>query len=252
MTCLSVTHPVPLLLLQSLVCALSLSLSLSFCHLSPLFLFLLLCRLSLSLSPSLSCVTPPFPSLLLSLSLSISPPRFPSLAPSLPRSASRRRAISGPTWSPTSAGTQTETPAAPGATPWTPSLAGRPATSRTAPVTPDTHQQHTLNTHTFLWSQMAERWGSRASNQKVAGLIPCCAKWRCVLGKGTSPYLPRGECPCTYCESLWIRASAKWLNIKQRHVVTNVYCRIKLSYSIVFSSGTFQVSSRGFPQGWIL
>ena len=24
-----------------------------------------------------------------------------------------------------------------------------------------------------------------------------------------SPYLPRGECPCTYCKSLWIRASAK-------------------------------------------
>ena len=23
------------------------------------------------------------------------------------------------------------------------------------------------------------------------------------------PYLPRGECPCTHCKSLWIRASAK-------------------------------------------
>ena len=59
-------------------------------------------------------------------------------------------------------------------------------------------------------SQMAERWGSRAGNQKVAGSISCRAKWCCVLGQGTSPYLPRGECPCTYCKSLWIRASAKW------------------------------------------
>ena len=57
------------------------------------------------------------------------------------------------------------------------------------------------------------RLGSRASNPKVAGSIPGCAKWHCVLGQGTSPYLPRGECPCTYCKSLWIRASAKWLNV---------------------------------------
>ena len=58
-------------------------------------------------------------------------------------------------------------------------------------------------------SQMAERWGSRASNQKVTGSIPRCVKWCCVLGQGTSPYLSRGECPCTYCKLLWIRASAK-------------------------------------------
>ena len=25
--------------------------------------------------------------------------------------------------------------------------------------------------------------------------------------------LAPGECPCTYCKSLWIRASAKWLNV---------------------------------------
>ena len=39
---------------------------------------------------------------------------------------------------------------------------------------------------------MAERSGDRASNQKVAGLIPGRAKLRCVLEQGTSPYLPRG------------------------------------------------------------
>ena len=37
-------------------------------------------------------------------------------------------------------------------------------------------------------------------------------KWR-VLGQGTSPYLPQGECPCSYCKSLWIRTSDKWLNL---------------------------------------
>ena len=58
-------------------------------------------------------------------------------------------------------------------------------------------------------SQVAERLGNRAVNQKVAGSIPDRAKGRCVLRQGTSPYLPRGERPCTYCKSLWIRASAK-------------------------------------------
>ena len=32
-------------------------------------------------------------------------------------------------------------------------------------------------------SQMAERLGNRAINQKVAGLIPGCANLLCVLGK---------------------------------------------------------------------
>ena len=41
---------------------------------------------------------------------------------------------------------------------------------------------------------MAERLGNRAINQKVVGLIPGRAKLR-ILGQGTSPYLPRGECP---------------------------------------------------------
>ena len=54
-----------------------------------------------------------------------------------------------------------------------------------------------------IGGQMAERLENWAINQKVAGYL-CC-----VLGQGTSPYLPRGECPCTYCKSLWIRASAK-------------------------------------------
>ena len=37
---------------------------------------------------------------------------------------------------------------------------------------------------------MAEWLGSRAINQKVVGSIPGHAKLRCVLGQGTSPYLP--------------------------------------------------------------
>ena len=66
---------------------------------------------------------------------------------------------------------------------------------------------------------MAERLRSRAFNQKVAGCIPGHAKGCCVLGQGTSPYLLRGECPCTNCKSLWIRASAKWLHV-------NVQCLV--------------------------
>ena len=58
-------------------------------------------------------------------------------------------------------------------------------------------------------SQMAERLGSWAINQKVASSIPGCAILCCVLGQGTSPYWPRGKYPCTYCKSLWIRASTK-------------------------------------------
>ena len=44
-----------------------------------------------------------------------------------------------------------------------------------------------------MGSQVAERLGDRASNLKVTGLIPGRAKLRCVLGQGTSPYLPRGN-----------------------------------------------------------
>ena len=53
---------------------------------------------------------------------------------------------------------------------------------------------------------MAERLGNQASNQKVVGSIPGLAKL-CVLGQGTSPFLPGGGV------SLWIRASAKLLNV---------------------------------------
>ena len=62
-------------------------------------------------------------------------------------------------------------------------------------------------------SQVAEWVEHRACNLKVASSIPGWCTWRCVPGQGTSPYLPRGECPCTYCKSLWVRASAKWLNV---------------------------------------
>ena len=65
----------------------------------------------------------------------------------------------------------------------------------------------------FKGSQMAERLGSRVISQKVVGSIPGRAKLHCVIGQGTSPYLPRGECPCSYYKSLWMRASAKWLNV---------------------------------------
>ena len=50
-------------------------------------------------------------------------------------------------------------------------------------------------------------------------LIPCRATWCCVLRQGTSPYLPRGECDCTYCKSLWIRASAKCKCITLAHTL---------------------------------
>ena len=59
--------------------------------------------------------------------------------------------------------------------------------------------------HHVVGGQMAERLGNRAINQMVVGLFHGRAKCRCVLGQGTSPYLPRG----TYSKSLWIRASAK-------------------------------------------
>ena len=43
-------------------------------------------------------------------------------------------------------------------------------------------------------SQVAEWLGNRASNLTVASSIPGHVKLR-VLGKGTSPYLPRGNVP---------------------------------------------------------
>ena len=79
--------------------------------------------------------------------------------------------------------------------------------------------------------QMAKRLGNRAINQKVASLIPGRAKWRCVLGQGTLPCLPRGEFPCTYWLALWIRESAKWLNVNKkywRHITHTVHSLIWL------------------------
>ena len=83
-------------------------------------------------------------------------------------------------------------------------------------------------------SQVAERLGKRAINQKVAGLIPGHAKLRSVLGQGTSPYLPRGECPCTYCKSLWMTASAKGLhvNVKHRQIPEMSRRVIKYKYTV--------------------
>ena len=59
--------------------------------------------------------------------------------------------------------------------------------------------------------RLGNRLGNRASNLKVASSIPGCAKWRPWARHFT--LLALGECPCTYCKSLWIRASAKWLNV---------------------------------------
>ena len=58
------------------------------------------------------------------------------------------------------------------------------------------------------------RWlsgqGVGASNQKVTGWNPGHDKNEVVsLGKPLHPTCLGGECPCTYCKSLWIRASAK-------------------------------------------
>ena len=52
------------------------------------------------------------------------------------------------------------------------------------------------------------------SNQKVASSIPC----RSVLGQDTEPLIaPDDQCKCTMCihpcKSLWIKASAKLLNV---------------------------------------
>ena len=42
---------------------------------------------------------------------------------------------------------------------------------------------------------MAEWLGNRAINQKVAGSIPGRLNCHCVIGQGTSPYLPWGNVP---------------------------------------------------------
>ena len=57
-------------------------------------------------------------------------------------------------------------------------------------------------------------------------------KLRCVLGQGTSPYLPRGNVPCTYCKSLWIRASAKWINVKCKCILQPLLGRWTILYVV--------------------
>ena len=89
----------------------------------------------------------------------------------------------------------------------------------------------------ILWSclgcQVAERLRNRASNLKVARFGR--AKWRCVFGQGTSPYLPRGKCPCTFCKSLWRRASAKWLHVNVTTTWYNVFVFYFFTICDIFS-----------------
>ena len=56
-------------------------------------------------------------------------------------------------------------------------------------------------------SQMAERLGNQGINPKVAGSIPGRADDIVSLGKALYPTCLWGNVP------LWIRASAKWLNV---------------------------------------
>ena len=66
-----------------------------------------------------------------------------------------------------------------------------------------------------IGSQVVERLGNRAINQKVAGSIPrAVTNYVVSLGKALHPTC-LGECPCTYSKSFWIRASAKWLNVNK-------------------------------------
>ena len=58
-------------------------------------------------------------------------------------------------------------------------------------------------------SRVAERLGNWASNPKVAGSIPGHEKMTLCPWARHFTLLFSGERPCTYCKSLWIRASAK-------------------------------------------
>ena len=74
-----------------------------------------------------------------------------------------------------------------------------------------------------LWRYLA-RWLERlVKRSQVQTLLhPLICVWSQVAERpyqimlfslGNFTLLAWGECPCTYCESLWIRASAKWLNV---------------------------------------
>ena len=81
---------------------------------------------------------------------------------------------------------------------------------------------------------MAKRLGNWASNLKVAGSIPGSANDVVSLVKALHPTC-LGKCPSTYCKSLWIGASVKWLN-------GNV-CRVSL-YSDRWKEPIVEVFSR--------
>ena len=71
-----------------------------------------------------------------------------------------------------------------------------------------THTHSLSHTHT---NQVAERLGNRASNQKFAGSIPSSAKIKLCAWARHFTLLSSGEWVFTYCKTLWIRSSAKWL-----------------------------------------
>ena len=60
-----------------------------------------------------------------------------------------------------------------------------------------------------MGSQVAERLGIRAINQKVVGSIPRPCKMTLCPWARHFTLLVSVECPCTYCKSLWIRVSAE-------------------------------------------
>ena len=94
-------------------------------------------------------------------------------------------------------------------------------------------------------SRVAEWLGNWASNQKVAGSIPSLAKWFCVLGQVTSPYLR----PCTYCKSLWIRASEKWLNV---NVQCLMYTAARFTYHCrSHNRSAFRINRCLFPSNTV-
>ena len=65
------------------------------------------------------------------------------------------------------------------------------------------------------------------------------------LGKALHPTCLGGECPCTYCKSLWIKASAKLLNVnvkKDAHIIhTNTQFRCTVDHTCVVLSLQMQV-----------
>ena len=102
-----------------------------------------------------------------------------------------------------------------------------------------------LCTYYQVWllkgGQMAEQLRNQAVNHKVAGSIPGKPNDVVSLGKALHPTCLRGECPCTNYKSLWIRASAKWLNVQCRKI-SNIHSvsimRLLLCYCFEFMLNT--------------